>query len=690
MSPPPPPPAPPIPTPGSIKHNTSSPLLTQSPSLFERYPRPQKKLKQLHWEKIEPADNSVWNAGKAERFADDLYEKGVLSNLERAFAAREVKSIASKKKDDINKITFLSRDISQQFGINLHMFSSLSVNELILKLLKCDRDFLNSPSVIEFLSKPEIIEVSINLAKNYAPYTTEWEGIRKVEDAKPPEKDLNELQRADQLYVQLMVNLQSYWGSRMRALTVVTSYEREYNELLGKLRKVDKAVGCLQDSENIHNVFNVILAVGNYMNDTSKQAQGFKLTTLQRLTFIKDSTNSMTFLNYVEKIVRTNYPSFNDFLKELEPLSDVVKVSIDQLITDCRSFTQSVINVERSVNIGNLSDSSNFHPQDRVLAKVLPVLPEARKKADLLENEVKLTMLEFSGLLQIYGEDSEDKFAKNSFFRKFVDFINEYKKAQAQNIKAEDEEKLYEKHKKMVEDQQRKQQTEEEERRKRLEHVNDNNDDEDGGEEEDRRAVMDKLLEQLKNAGPQKSDPTSARKRALVRKKVIGDRDLSIDTTHDLETDEESLVYSPDNSSMTKTPLGVNSPTSSFNSANKHLVSPSKHSRLRSVDASIDEEEAEIQDRATTLLMELRGASSLSSSSPKKGSTLDERKERLRARREKSNRSTDNGNKLKFFDIQDDKISEEEETVTKDDTKNTYTADLVNEDKSESEKKITE
>lgn len=664
MSPPPPPPAPPIPTPGSLKQNVSSPLLTQSPSLFERYPRPQKKLKQLHWEKIEPADNSVWNAGKAERFADDLYEKGVLSNLERAFAAREVKSIASKKKEDMNKITFLSRDISQQFGINLHMYSSLSVDDLILKVLKCDREFLNYPSVLEFLSKTEIIEVSINLAKNYAPYTTEWEGIRKIEDAKAPDKDPNELQRADQIYLQLMVNLQSYWGSRMRALTVVTSYEREYSELLAKLRKVDKAVGSLQDSENIHNVFNVILAVGNYMNDTSKQAQGFKLTTLQRLTFIKDSTNSMTFLNYVEKIVRTNYPSFNDFLKELEPLTDVVKVSIDQLINDCQTFGKSIVNVQRSVEIGNLSDSSKFHPQDRVLAKVLPVLQEARKKANLLENEVKLTMLEFSGLLQIYGEDPEDKFAKNSFFRKFVDFINEYKKAQIQNIKGEEEEKLYEKHKKMVEDQQRKQQQEEEKRRKRIEGNDDGKDDNSG--EDDRRAVMDKLLEQLKNVRPQKTDPTSARKRAMVRKKLTSEKDI-YDTTQDLETDEESLVYSPDNSGITKTPLGVNSPTSSFNSANKHPMSPSKHSRLRSTDSSIDEEESEIHDRATTLLMELRGSSTLStSSSPKKNSSLDEHKERLRARRKKSNKSIDGSNKLKFFDTQENSIPEDSEVLQED------------------------
>lgn len=66
-----------------IKSAVTSPLLPQSPSLFEKYPRPHKKLKQLHWEKLDCTDNSIWGTGKAEKFADDLYEKGVLADLER-------------------------------------------------------------------------------------------------------------------------------------------------------------------------------------------------------------------------------------------------------------------------------------------------------------------------------------------------------------------------------------------------------------------------------------------------------------------------------------------------------------------------------------------------------------------------------------------------------------------------------
>lgn len=579
--PPPPPPPPPFPSATTPKSTTiESPLLPQSPSLFERYPRPKKKLKQLHWEKIDNTGDSIWKNAQAEKVADDLYERGVLSQLEKAFAAREVKSLKGKSKDSDEKITFLSRDVSQQFGINLHMYSNISVKDVVAKVLKCDREFLSTPSVIEFLSKPTIIEVTNNLARNFTPYSTDWEGITSVEEARPPEKDPTELQRADQIYLELMFNLQSYWGSRMRALTMITTYEKDYSDLVTKLRSIDKAVQAIQASNSLRHVFDVILAVGNYMNDSSKQAQGFKLSTLQRLSFIKDEKNSMTFLNYVEKIIRDNYPEYSHFVEELEPIFNVTKISIEQLVADCREFSQSIKNIERSIEIGNLSDPSKFHPWDRVLNKVVPVLPEARKKADLLNDEVKLSLLEFENLMKKFGEDANDKFSKNSFFQKFADFITDFKKAKTFNQKIEEEERAYERRKKLIEDQQRKQQ--ESAQGDSLDGANSfnaaNNDD---------RDVMDKLLNKLKNAGPAKGDPSSARKRALARKRLMeGKGGSSVLDNITADPTVESVIE--ENAPFTTSPV-----------ARKFSQSPNVEPASNS--------KQDPADRARNLLLELRG-----------------------------------------------------------------------------------
>ncbi|CEP64350.1 formin BNI1 LALA0_S11e02102g [Lachancea lanzarotensis] len=629
---PPPPPPPPPPFGGlqsTAKTAAPSPLLPQSPSLFENYPRPTKRLKQLHWEKIDDAEDSIWKHAKAEKFADDLYEKGVLSKLEKAFAAREIKSLASRKKKDAEKISFLSRDVSQQFGINLHMYSSLTVQELVTKVLKCERDFLSTPSVIEFLSKQEIVEVSNNLARNFAPYTVDWEGVKSIDESKPPEKDPSELQRADQIYLELFVNLQSYWPSRMRALKVITTYEREYNELVEKLRLIDRATCAIQQSESLRSILDIILAVGNFMNDCSKQAQGFRLATLQRLTFIKDEKNSMTFLHYVEKIIRETYPEFNTFIQDLEPVTAAVKISIEQVAQECTGFSQAVLNVERSLDIGNLSDPLKFHPNDRVVMKILPVLPEAKKKGELLVDEMKLTILEFDNLMKLFGEDPVDKFSKNSFFKKFADFLLEYKKAQSFNLKIEEEERAYERRKKMVEEQQKRAEGKD---LKGATHNSDNDDDSDNSGANGDRYVMDKLLEKLKNAGPAKSDPSSARKRAVARRKLLqsGSQNATILDNFEADDSNGKLFSSPSGGDVVVEDGELE-------------ASPTPEPRL---ERTVSEKGTEaVPNRARDLLFELRGTGS-----PGNRSAAEHRKSRLRTRRAKESvdLSNDSENRLRF------------------------------------------
>ncbi|KAF5097211.1 hypothetical protein D0Z00_002488 [Geotrichum galactomycetum] len=187
------------------------------------------------------------------------------------------------------------------------------------------------------------------------------------------------------------------------------------------------------------------------MNDSTKQASGFKLGTLQRLVFTKDDKNIMTFLHYVEKIVRTAYPEAEEFIDELKDTANVAKISIDQLKTDCNEFMQKIQNCQSSVDIGNLSDPSCFHPKDKVLAYVLADLPEARTKRENLRDQMNVTIDEFTKLMRFYGEDPTDVQSSTTFFAKFVNFINEYKRVRQENLQREVENRAYEARKKLAE-----------------------------------------------------------------------------------------------------------------------------------------------------------------------------------------------------------------------------------------------
>lgn len=511
---PPPPPAPPLPgksnsaspipapPPLPSGHTSmSSPLISPLPvsGQFDTMPRPRRKMKQLHWEKLDDTEDSFWSQMGSDQLAKQLMSKGVFDEIETIFAAKEAKRIAKKKKEEADKVTFLKTDVSQQFGICLHSYSALSDEDVVLKILHCEPDVLTKPALMEFLAKPDLNDISISLTKNFDPYSTDW----RSSSATKSEKDPNELARADRIYLELIYNLHHYWRSRMRALNTVLSYERDYEDLVTKLDKIDDALNVLEQSDTLRSVFDIILIVGNYMNDTSKQASGFKLSTLQRLGFLKDSKNSISFLHYVEKVIRTNYPELQSFVEELKPTFTASKISIEQSKSDCDQFISDVKNIDSSLQNGNLSNPDNFHPEDKFLKTVLRGLPSARSKAELLDDRSKLVMDRFDKVMRYFGEDPDsDEFARNTFFSKFSSFVSSFEKVSEENKETEERNRLYELSLKRLDDEKKEEQKEREETKAQ-------------------NSDMEKFLNQLRQTGPLRSEPTSAKIKEWAKKHTV-------------------------------------------------------------------------------------------------------------------------------------------------------------------------
>ncbi|QPG73041.1 hypothetical protein FOA43_000345 [Brettanomyces nanus] len=487
---------PPLPT-GKPRTPTPSPSPIVETGPFDMLPRPKKKLKQLHWEKLEDTEDSFWANMGSEEMARQLLHNGVFDEIEIIFAAKEAKRIARRKKEEANKITFLKTDISQQFGICLHSFSSLSDKMVVLKILRCDLDVLDKPALLEFLAKPELNDISVNMTKNFEPYSTDWQSGQPQK----PDKDPADLARADRIYLELIYNLHHYWRSRMRALNTMLTFEKDYDDLVVKLEKVDLALDRLEKSDTLRRVFDIILIVGNYMNDTSKQAMGFKLSTLQRLNFLKDGKNTLSFLHYVEKIIHKNYPDLEQFVSDLKPTFAASKISIEQTRADCQMFITTVKNIDSSLQNGNLSNPDKFHPEDRFLKVVLRRLPTARSKAELLNDRMKIVLDRFDTVMRYFGEDpGSDEFARNTFFSKFSEFVESFEKASKENREAEERNRLYEISMQRMND--------EREKEKKLE--------QEGGLS--KNSDMEKFLEQLRQTGPLRSEPTSAKIREWAKK----------------------------------------------------------------------------------------------------------------------------------------------------------------------------
>jgi cytokinesis protein len=424
--PPPPPPMPGGKRPGFLPR----PGLNTAHSASLSGPRPKKKMKALHWEKVDAPQTTVWatrgltSEEKEEKY-QELSKKGVLEEVEKLFLAKEIKQIGKKQDKKNEKKQIISRDLLHNFQISMAKFSSFSVEDFVSMVILCDKKILDDPVVMEFLQKNDFCDIPDNTAKLMAPYSKDWTAPNALTTTR--EQDPTELTREDQIYLYTAFELRGYWKSRMRALALTRTYESEYDEISNKLLEVSRVSESLRDSTSLISVLGLILDIGNFMNDANKQANGFKLSTLSRLGMLKDDKNESTFADLVERIVRNQYSGWEGFTDEIGGVITAQKINVEQLIQDAKKYIDNIKNVQMSIDSGNLSDPSKFHPEDKVAIVVQRSMKEARRKAEQLQVFLEDMQKSYDDIMAFYGEDPGDDGARREFFAKLANFVQEWK-----------------------------------------------------------------------------------------------------------------------------------------------------------------------------------------------------------------------------------------------------------------------
>ncbi|KAF2688727.1 FH2-domain-containing protein [Lentithecium fluviatile CBS 122367] len=439
--PPPPPPPPPMPgakRPGFLPKAT----FNAAPSVSLTGPRPKKKLKALHWDKVDAPQSTVWathgmtSEEKEEKYRE-LSKKGVLDEVEKLFLAKEIKAIGKKSSKKDEKKQIISRDLVHNFQISMAKFSQYSAEDITTMIIHCDNKILDDQVVMEFLLKNDFCDIPDNVAKLMAPYSKDWTGPNAGDSKR--EQDPNELTREDQIYLYTAYELHHYWKSRMRALLLTRTFETEYDEISAKLLEISRVADSLRSSSSLISVLGLILDIGNFMNDANKQANGFKLSSLSRLGMLKDDKNESTFADLVERIVRNQYPGWENFVDEIGGVVTAQKINVEQLQQDAKKYIDNIKNIQMSLDAGNLSDPSKFHPEDKVSIVVQRSMKEARRKAEQLQVFLEDMQKQYEDIMAFYGEDSSDESARREFFTKLANFVVEWKKSKEKNIQLEEQ-----------------------------------------------------------------------------------------------------------------------------------------------------------------------------------------------------------------------------------------------------------
>lgn len=297
--------------------------------------RPRKKLKPMHWEKLDGVEYTLWaSRGNTEGMFAELSEKGILEEMERMFFFKESRMLTKARPDGEKKKEFLDSGIVKSIQISLSKYSSIPASQVVTKIVSCDKDMLDNSAIMDFLQRDELCNITDSLSKNLGPYSVDW--TEPGADGKKREADPNDLRREDLIYLETAFNLHHYWKSRVRALALTRSLDPDYTDLQRKLHQVVRVSETVRGCKAFQDVLALILQMGNYMNDTAKQVSGFKLGTLNRLVNVKDDKNQRTFMDYVEMTVRKKFPQLQGFIDELHESMSLEKgvwiISLPQIL----------------------------------------------------------------------------------------------------------------------------------------------------------------------------------------------------------------------------------------------------------------------------------------------------------------------------------------------------------------------
>lgn len=472
LAPPPPPPPPPPPLPDALRmdtssvENTSNGLSGQSnggippppplpaPFLASKALKPKAKqsMRQIHWEKLDEIAETLWaDQDQKNETIRELEQSGIFSQLENNFKVKESVVKVIEKSDTIEKTnskTFLPRDLAQQFGINLHMFSQYSPEEFVLKVLKCDSEILQNSTALEFFTREDLVKIPSSLRRLFEPYSTDY-----LRESLPP-RDPSELDRPDRIFLELCFNLRSYWFERSFCLLILTTYERDYYDLVYKLQKVDDVIQRLKHGFRFKSFLYIVVEIGNYMN--KRPAGGIRISSLNKLAFVKSSKDqSVSFLHFIERLIRVKYPDLYAFTDELSKVEDLGKVSLDHLEQECNDFRSKIATVVGIMKEGKLSDPDILHPEDLVIKKMTYKVNRASTKSELLHDQLKLIGNDLDKLMRYFGEDCQNLESKNNFFQSLIEFTRAFKKCAKENAEREERERIYEQRRNMIETRQK-------------------------------------------------------------------------------------------------------------------------------------------------------------------------------------------------------------------------------------------
>lgn len=210
-------------------------------------------------------------------------------------------------------------------------------------------------------------------------------------------------------------------SQRISTLTFMGNFPESVKIIQPQLDALIAASMSIKSSGKLKKILEIILAFGNYMNSSKREAAyGFRLQSLDLLLDTKSTDRRQTLLHYIVGIIQEKYPELQSFYSELHFLDKAALVSLDSILQDVRSLERGLELTSREFSV---------EKENPVLQTFLSSNTELLRS---LISDGKTAQDVYDSAVEYFGENSKTT-PPSVFFPSFVRFIKAYKQAEQEN-----------------------------------------------------------------------------------------------------------------------------------------------------------------------------------------------------------------------------------------------------------------
>uniref|UniRef100_A0A2K5KE43 Inverted formin-2 n=2 Tax=Colobus angolensis palliatus TaxID=336983 RepID=A0A2K5KE43_COLAP len=379
---------------------------------------PALRMKKLNWQKL-PSNvarehNSMWaslSSPDAETVEPDF------SSIEQLFSfpaakPKEPTTAAAPARKEPKEITFLDAKKS----LNLNIF---------LKQFKCSNE-----EVAAMIRAGDTTKFDVEVLKQLLKLLPEK---HEIENLRAFTEERAKLANADHFYL-LLLAIPCY-QLRIECMLLCEGAAAVLDMVRPKAQLVLAACESLLTSRQLPIFCQLILRIGNFLNYGSHtgDADGFKISTLLKLTETKSQQNRVTLLHHVLEEAEKSHPDLLQLPRDLEQPSQAAGINLEIIRSEASSNLKKLLETERKVSASVAEVQEQYTERLQASISAFRALDELFEAIEQKQRELADYLCEDARQLSL-----EDTFGTMKAFRDlFLRALKENKDRKEQAAKAE-------------------------------------------------------------------------------------------------------------------------------------------------------------------------------------------------------------------------------------------------------------